>query len=60
MVSEGVELNFVFYHLSILHFEPWSFRMCASPCWTRWRVGTKRNETLLNIEWQQNTNQKTG
>ena len=32
--------------------------MCASPCWTRWRVGTKRNETLLNIQWQQNTNPK--
>ena len=26
--------------------------MCASPCWTRWRVGTKRNETLLNIQLQ--------
>ena len=31
----------------------WSFRLCASSCWTRWRVGTKRNETLCNIQWQQ-------
>ena len=23
--------------------------MCASPCWTRWRVGTKRNDSLINI-----------
>ena len=36
----------------------WSFRMCASPCRTQCRVGTKRNETLLNIQWQQNTNPK--
>ena len=38
----------------------WIFRLCASPCWTRWGVGTKRNEILLNIQWQQNTNPKTG
>ena len=33
-------------------------RLCASPCWIRWRVGTKRNETLLNTQWQQNTSLK--
>ena len=33
----------------------WIFGLCAAPCWTRWRVGTKCNETLLNIQWQQNT-----
>ena len=32
--------------------------MCASPCWTRWRVGTKRIESFRNIQWQQNTNPK--
>ena len=26
-------------------------RLCASPCWTRWRVGTKRNESFRNIIW---------
>ena len=36
----------------------WSFRLCASPCWTRWRVGTKRNETLRNIQWQEKKEKK--
>ena len=26
-------------------------RLCVSPCWTRWRVGTKRNESFRNITW---------
>ena len=26
-------------------------RLCASPCWTWWRVGTKRNESFRNITW---------
>ena len=36
----------------------WSFRLCASPCWALWRVRTKCNERLLNIQWQQNNNTK--
>ena len=36
----------------------WIFCLCASPCWTQWRVGTKHNKTVLNLKWQQNTNQK--
>ena len=32
--------------------------LCTSPYWTRCRVGTKRNETLRNIQWQQITNPK--
>ena len=32
------------------------FRLCASPCWTRWQVGTKRNEPLVNITWHRFTN----
>ena len=30
--------------------------MFASPCWTRWRVGTKCNDSLVNITWHQETN----
>ena len=36
----------------------WSFRLCASPCWTRRRVGTKRNESLINITWHPQTKTK--
>ena len=25
--------------------------LCASPCWTRWWVGTKCNESFRNITW---------
>ena len=25
--------------------------LCASPCWTRWQVGTKGNESFRNITW---------
>ena len=31
-------------------------RLCTSPCWTWWRVGTKRNESFINITWLQSTN----
>ena len=60
-VSQGIEVNFVFlYHLafSALVHTCWIFCLCASPCWTQWQVGTKHNETVLNLKWQQNTNPK--
>ena len=31
-ISEGIELNFVFYHLNILHFEPWCIFAGVSAC----------------------------
>ena len=32
--------------------------LCASPCWTWGRVGTKHNESLRNITWHPQTKTK--
>ena len=32
MVNEGIEVNLVFYHLRILHFEPWCALAGGSAC----------------------------
>ena len=31
------------------------FRLCASLCWTWWQVGSKHNESLINITWHLKT-----
>ena len=33
-------------------------RLCASPYWTQWQVGTKRNESLRNVTWHPQTKTK--
>ena len=51
-VNQGIEVNFVLF-LSPEYISFWALecRLCASPCWTWWWVGTKRNESFRNITW---------
>ena len=47
-VSQGIEVNCILSPGMLL----------ASPCWTRWQVGTKHNESLRNITWHPQTKSK--
>ena len=61
-VSQGIEVNFVFITWVYCVLSPGAHllecRLCASSCWTRWRVGTKHYESLRNIRWHPQTKTK--
>ena len=54
-VNQGIEVNFVFITRVYCVLSPGAHllecRLCASPCWTQWQVGTKHNESFRNMTW---------